>query len=691
MILITKTICNGLQQFTRQCSALLHVLLLSSGVDIRRNGMRQIGTLGLAILVVLSANASDPKGATKTTISINNQVKQDLPFKDMKDFDNAQKGFIAKQDAVTIKNDNGDVVWDLEAYKKFISLEKPSPDTVNPSLWRNAQLNMINGLFKVTDGIYQVRGYDLSNITFIKGDTGWVVFDPLVSQETAKAALDFINKELGERPVTGVLYSHSHIDHFGGVRGIIDEKDVMSGSVPIIASLDFTEHAVSENVIAGNAMGRRSIYMYGALLPRNEKGGVNAGLGQTASTGLPTLIRPTDIIKKTGEERTIDGVKMVFQYTPGTEAPTEINVWFPDKKALWMAENTTNTMHNILTLRGAQVRDALKWSRYLQETIDMWGDDVEVKFQSHHWPMWGQEDIVKYFKKQRDMYKYTHDQTVRLMNQGYIGSEISEMIAFPNEIDKNWSTRGYYGTLRHNSRAVYQRYMGWYSGNPSDLNNLPPTAAAVKYVEYMGGEQAVINRAKADFDKGNYRWVGEVLKHVVFANPDSENGKALLADTYEQMGYQAESGPWRSIYLQGAYELRNGTPKAGGTNAASPDIIKNMPLEMLFDYLAVRILPEKAAGKVFVMNLDFTDLDEKYSLYIENSVLNYTKKIAEKPDVSLVLAKATLDDVQLGNINLEKAITDGKIKLDGNPQVLKDFVGMLDTFNFWFNIVTPRE
>ncbi|MFW8632374.1 alkyl/aryl-sulfatase [Vibrio natriegens] len=641
------------------------------------------------MLVVLSANASAPKDATKATIDVNNQVKEDLPFSDKKDFDNAQKGFIAKQDVVTIKNDNGDVVWDLEAYKKYISLDKPSPDTVNPSLWRNAQLNMINGLFEVTDGIYQVRGYDLSNITFIKGDTGWIVFDPLISKETAKAALDFINKELGERPVTGVFYSHSHIDHFGGVRGIVDEKDVIAGKVPIVASLGFTEHAVSENVIAGNAMGRRAVYMYGAMLPRNEKGGVNGGLGQTTSTGVATLIKPTDIIEKTGEERTIDGVKMVFQYTPGTEAPTEMNIWFPEKKALWMAENTTNTMHNILTLRGAQVRDALKWSSYLQETIDMWGDDVAVKFQSHHWPMWGQEDIVKYFKKQRDMYKYTHDQTVRLMNQGYIGSEISEMIEFPDEIGKSWSSRGYYGTLRHNSRAVYQRYMGWYNGNPSDLNDLPPTDAAVKYVEYMGGEAEAIKKAKADFDEGNYRWVAEVLKHVVFANPESESGKALLADAYEQMGYQAESGPWRSVYLQGAYELRNGTPNAGGTNVASPDIIKNMPPEMLFDYLAVRILPEKAAGKAFVMNMDFTDLDEKYSLYVENSVLNHTTKLAEKPDVSLELTKATLDDVQLGNITLEKAIADGSIKLDGDPEVLKDFVGMLDNFNFWFNIVTP--
>ncbi|MGB5119759.1 MAG: alkyl sulfatase dimerization domain-containing protein [Vibrio fluvialis] len=651
--------------------------------------MKSVLALVIAAMVSSGASAADPKPATQATIDANNAVKQSLPFSDKKDFENAQKGLIAKQDVVTIKNDKGDVVWDLEQYKQFITLNNPAPDSVNPSLWRNAQLNMINGLFEVTDGIYQVRGYDLSNITFIKGNTGWIVFDPLISQETAKAALDFVNEKLGKRPVVAVVYSHSHIDHFGGVRGIVDEKDVKAGKVKIIASHGFTEHAVSENVIAGNAMGRRAIFMYGALLPRNEFGGVNGGLGQTTSTGIATLIEPTDIIEKTGDEMTVDGVRMVFQYTPGTEAPTEMNTWFPDKKALWMAENSTNTMHNILTLRGAQVRDALKWSGYLQETIEMWGGDVKVKFQSHHWPMWGNADIVEYFKKQRDIYKYTHDQTVRLMNQGYTGEEISEIIKLPKTLENNWSTRGYYGTLRHNSRAVYQRYMGWYDGNPSDLNNLPPTNAAVKYVEYMGGESAAIQKAQADFDKGNYRWVAEVLKHVVFANPQSKKGKELLADAYEQLGYQSESGPWRSVYLQGAYELRNGTPSAGGVQTASPDIIKNMPPEMLFDYLAVRILPEKAEGKKFAINLNFTDLDEKYTLYLEDSVLIHTKKQSDKPNVTLTLTKSVLDDVQLGNVTLEKAIANGDIQLKGDKEVFKDFVGMLDRFNFWFNIVTP--
>ena len=646
--------------------------------------------VALVILTLSTgAIANDSKPASKATIAANQKVLQTLPFNNKEDFENAQRGLIAVQDTVTVKNENGDVVWDLESYKKYISLDKAAPDSVNPSLWRNAQLNMINGLFKVTDGIYQVRGYDLSNITFVEGKKGWIVFDPLISQEVAKAALEFVNQELGERPVTAIIYSHSHLDHFGGVRGIVDEKDVKAGKVEIIASHGFTEHAVSENVIAGNAMGRRAIYMYGALLPRNEFGGVNGGLGQTTSTGLATLIEPTDFIEKTGEERVVDGVKLVFQYTPGTEAPTEMNTWIPEKKALWMAENTTNTMHNILTLRGAQVRDALKWSSYLNETIEMWGDEVEVKFQSHHWPVWGQQDIVDYFKKQRDIYKFTHDQSVRLMNQGYTGEEISELITLPKSLEENWATRGYYGTLRHNSRAVYQRYMGWYTGNPSDLNNLPPTNAAVNYVEYMGGEQAVLEKAQADFAQGNYRWVAEVLKHVVFANPQSKKGKALLADTYEQLGYQAESGPWRSVYLQGAYELRNGTPESGGLTTASPDIIKNMPPEMLFDYLSVRILPEKAEGKDFSINIAFTDLEEAYTLSMENSVLNYSREIETKPDVSLILSKKTLDDVQLGQVTLESAVANGDLVIEGDSEVFKDFMGMLDSFKFWFNIVTP--
>ncbi|WP_421234510.1 alkyl/aryl-sulfatase [Aeromonas enteropelogenes] len=632
----------------------------------------------------------NPKPASEFTIQANQNVLHTLPFNDKQDFEDARRGFIAKPDTLTIKDDKGNVVWDLEQYKTYIGLDKTAPDTVNPSLWRNAQLNMEYGLFKVTDKIYQIRGFDLSNITFIQGDKGWIVFDPLISPQTAKAALAFINKTLGERPVSAVVYSHSHVDHYGGAAGLFNSPDeVKKNGVQIIAPEGFTEHAVSENVIAGNAMARRAVYMYGALLPRNAQGGVNGGLGQTTSTGVPSLLLPTRFITKTGEEVTLDGVRMVFQMTPGTEAPAEMNTWFPESKALWMAENTTNTMHNILTLRGAQVRDALKWSSFLNETIETWGDQAQVKFQSHHWPRWGNASIVDYFKKQRDLYKYIHDQSVRLMNMGYTGEEISEKIALPPELNDFWPNRGYYGTLRHNSRAVYQRYMGWYSGNPSDLDNLPPEMVGPKYVEFMGGEQALLKKAKASFDKGEYRWVAEVLKHLVFANPNNQEGKLLLADALEQLGYQAESGPWRSVYLQGAYELRNGLPTAGGTVTASPDTIRAMSPSMLFDYLAVRINPEKAAGKKMVVNMDFTDIGEKHTLNLENAVLNHTTRYATSPDVTVTLSKQTLDDIQLGQGTLEQKIASGEIKVQGNQQTFSDFVSLLDKFNFWFNIVTP--
>ncbi|WP_234811435.1 alkyl/aryl-sulfatase [Mycolicibacterium elephantis] len=632
---------------------------------------------------------TNTKGATDATKAANKAVQDALPFNDRTDFDDTGRGLIAKPDTLTIKNADGDVVWDLEAYKQYIAADKPAPDTVNPSLWRNAQLNMQYGLYEVIPRIYQVRGYDLSNITFIQGDTGWIVFDPLISPETAKAAYDFVSANLGPKPIVAVVHSHSHVDHYGGVRGIVSQQDVDSRRVRIFAPDGFVEHAVSENVIAGNAMGRRAVFMYGALLPRNAQGSVSGGLGMTTSTGLPTLIIPTDVVTTTGQKFTVDGVEMEFQMTPGTEAPSEMNTFFPQFKAMWMAENTTNTMHNILTLRGAQVRDPLIWAKFLDDTIRTYGPNTEVKFQSHHWPMWGNPRIIDYWKKQRDLYKYTHDQSVRLMNQGFIGSEIAEMIELPPELDQFWPNRGYYGSLRHNSRAVYQRYMGWYDGNPSDLNDLPPQDAAKKYVEYMGGEDAVLDKARGDFDQGNYRWTATVLKQVVFANPDSQNGKNLLADSYEQLGYQAESGPWRSIYLQGAYELRNGVPTAGGTETASPDTIRAMPPDMLFDYLAVRLNGPKAAGKNITMNIDFTDLRQQYGLTVENGVLNYGPGPIPNANVGLRLTKPTLDQIQLGNTTIDEAVSSNNLTIEGQRESFNEFMGLLDTFPFWFNIVTP--
>lgn len=633
---------------------------------------------------------TQPKPATEATKAANRAVQQYLNFNDRADFEDATRGLIAKPDTLTIRNAKGDVVWDLEAYKKYIGDDKAAPDTVNPSLWRNAQLNMHHGLFKVHDRIFQVRGYDLSNITFIEGDTGWIVLDPLISAETAKAAFELVTKHLGQRPIRAVIYSHSHIDHYGGVRGVVNEDDVKAGKVQILAPEHFAEHAISENVIAGNAMGRRAIYMYGALLPRNAQGGVNGGLGQTTSTGAAGLILPTREIKSTGEKVTIDGVDMVFQMTPGTEAPAEMNTFFPQFRAMWMAENTTNTLHNVLTLRGAVVRDPLKWASYLNETINLYGPQVDVKFQAHHWPQWGNEKIVDYWEKQRDLYKYIHDQSVNLLNKGYTGIEISNLVKLPPELDKQFYNRGYYGSVRHNTRAVYQRYMGFYDGVPATLDQLPPVDAAKKYIEYMGGVPAIMTKTKVDFDKGEYRWTAEILQRVVFAEPNNKEAKELLADTYEQMGYQAESGPWRSIYLQGAYELRNGVPSAGGTNVASPDTIKAMPPEMTFDFFGVRLNGEKAAGKRLALNIDFTDPKAQYSLMVENGVLTYNKMSLPNADAKITLAKSTLDRIQLGEITPEQAITSGEMKLDGRREAFAEFVGMLDKFPFWFNIVTPN-
>jgi alkyl sulfatase BDS1-like metallo-beta-lactamase superfamily hydrolase len=560
----------------------------------------------------------EPKPASAATNAANKKLLESLPFSDRQDLEDAQRGLIDAPATLTIKNEKGAVVWDLESYKQYIALDKDAPDTVNPSLWRNAQLNMQYGLFKVTDRIYQVRGFDLSNITFVQGNTGWIVGDPLISAETAKAAYELVTKNLGKKPVVAVIYSHSHLDHYGGVRGLVDEADVKAGKVKIIAPEGFLDESVSENVIAGNAMARRAIYMYGALLPRNPQGGVNGGLGQTISTGTATLIPPTDIIDKTGTTMTIDGVRMVFQMTPGTEAPAEMNTFFPQFKSVWMAENANHTLHNVLTLRGAKVRDPLIWSKYLDQSIELWGKDIQSEFGSHHWPMWDNARILAFLKKQSALYKYIHDQAVRLLNEGYTGVELSNMIELPAELSQEWFNRGYYGSVKHNTRAVYQRYMGFYDANPSTLDELPPTEAAAKYVEYMGGADEILKKARADFDKGDYRWVGMALKHVVFADPENIAAKALLADAYEQMGYQAESGPWRSVYLQGAYELRNGVPSGGGAVTATPDTIRAMTPAMLFDYLGVRLNGEKAAGKKLVLNVDFTDLKEKYALTVEN-------------------------------------------------------------------------
>ncbi len=657
-----------------------------------RKVLRFLVMLTLVFVLTSSAGvgtAAESKDATEATQSANAAVLRQLPFADQQDFEFAQRGFIARPKSLIIKDANGKTVWDMESYN-FIGRNKMAPDTINPSLWRIAQLNTIAGLFKVSDRIYQVRGFDLSNITFIQGDTGWIVFDPLISAEAAKAAYDLVTDNLGKRPVLAVVYSHSHVDHFGGVRGVVDEADVRAGKVMIFAPEGFMEHAISENVTAGNAMSRRAIYMYGALLPRDEKGGVSTGLGQTTSTGTAGLLAPTDIITKTGQEVKLDGVTMVFQMTPGTEAPAEMNTWFPQFKALWMAENCTATLHNLYTLRGAEVRDGKKWANYLDEAIDLYGKDAQFVFQAHHWPRWGNAYVVDYMQKTRDAYKYIHDQTVRLMNHGYTSTEIAEMLEFPAELSQLWYLRGYYGTVKHDAKAVYQKYLGWYDANPANLDPLPPEPAAKKFVEYMGGSAAVIEKARKDFAAGNYRWVTQVMNQVVFADPDNREARELEADALEQLGYQAESGPWRNAYLQGAFELRNGIPKAAGSNTASPDVLRAMPPEMLFDYLAIRLNGPKASGKKLVLNFTFPDLKSRYVLTVENGVLNYAAgRQSLVADASIITTKENLDSLLTKQASLNQKIASGEFRIDGNKEALAELFDLLDTFPFWFNIVTP--
>lgn len=495
------------------------------------------------------------KPPTQAIIDQQRAVLASMPFADTDDFDATERGFIGRLDPCVVRADDGRTVWDNASYD-FITGD--APDTVNPSLWRQSMLNARDGLFEVVEGIYQVRGLDLSNITFVEGTTGVIVIDPLISTECAAAALALYRQYRGDRKVTGVIYTHSHADHFGGVRGVVDQADVDSGAVPILAPEGFVGHAIAENVYAGTAMSRRAGYMYGALLPRNAAGGVGAGLGQTTSAGTVTLINPTVMITTTGQEEVVDGVRIVFQMAPDTEAPSEMMFYFPDFKAVCLAEDATHNLHNILTLRGAVVRDPHGWSQYLTETIDLWGGVAEVGFASHHWPTWGADKLVRFLSMQRDLYAYLHDQTVRLLNQGLVGAEIAENFTLPPALEQTWSTHGYYGSVNHNVKAIYQRYLGWFDGNPAHLWQHPPVEAAKRYVEFMGGADAVVAKARASFDAGDFRWVAEVVNHVIFAEPDHADARELLADTYEQLGYGCENGTWRNFYLSGAYELREG-------------------------------------------------------------------------------------------------------------------------------------
>lgn len=647
----------------------------------------------LCVLFFLQTNAADkPKNASSTTLSKNQEVLNALPFNDQQSFKNAERGFIAPlPNNGVIKNAKDRVIWDLKPFS-FIKKGSKAPDTVNPSLWRQSQLTVMNGLYKVTDHVYQVRSADLSNITFIEGNNGIVIVDPLISTETAQAALNLYYQHRPKKPILTVIYTHSHVDHYGGVRGVISEKDVKNGKVQIVAPEGFMKHAVAENVMAGNAMSRRASYMYGNLLPASSKGQVGAGLGMTTSTGTISLIKPTIIISKNQQTLTLAGLKFIFYLAPDSEAPSEMFFYIPKYQALCTAEDATHTLHNVYSLRGAKIRDALAWSKYLNEIIYLWGDKASVLFAPHHWPVWGNKNILHHLKMQRNLYRFINDQTLRLANHGYTMTQIAEMIQLPKSLSHYWSNRGYYGAMNHNIKATYVKYLGYFNGNPATLHILPPVEASKRYVEYMGGADAVLKKAREDYKKGNYRWVAQVVNNVVFANPNNQAARNLEADALEQLGYQAESGPWRNFYLSGAKELREGVKRLSAPKTASPDTIRAMSLDLLFDYLGVRLNSNKAGNQKIILNFNFPDTHQKYILELENGTLSHIAGVqAKDADASITLNRDTLNQILLKQKSLQQEIKNGKVKVQGNEKKLKELLGMLDNFDFWFNIVTPNK
>ncbi|MGV9415031.1 alkyl/aryl-sulfatase [Nocardia sp. NPDC003693] len=599
-----------------------------------------------------------------------------LDYEDRTDFENADRGFIATLSPMTIRDADGTIVFDTSGYA---FLDGPCPDTVNPSLFRQAQLNVKNGLFQVVDGIYQIRGFDISNMTIVEGDTGVIIIDPLISTECAAAGLALYREHRGDRPVTGVIYTHSHGDHFGGVAGVLPDGP---GEVPILAPAGFMAEAVAENVYAGTAMTRRASYMYAIGLTPAPDGQMSTGLGIQTSTGTFSLYPPTTDITATGQRETVDGVPIVFQMTPGTEAPAEMNFHFPNHRAVCLAENATHNLHNLLTLRGALVRDARVWSHYIDEAIDMFAADSDVAFASHHWPTWGTDSLIEFLSVQRDLYCYLHDQTLRMLNQGLTGTEIAEQIELSPGLDDAWSARGYYGSVSHNVKAIYQRYLGWFDGHPSSLWQHPPEAAAARYVRAFGGVDAVIGKAAEFTGEGDLRFAAELLKHAVFAEPDSSEAKNALAEVYTRLGYGAENATWRGFYLMGAKELREGVyptalSLAGGMAAA-------LSIEQLFDTVAIRVNGPRAAAESFVIDWHFTDLDTTMRLTLSNGALIRTLDPRRKTDVDLTL---TLTKPQL--IALLGGQGPEGVNHTGDMAVLQRLLALLDAPDPNFAIVTP--
>jgi alkyl sulfatase BDS1-like metallo-beta-lactamase superfamily hydrolase len=649
----------------------------------------------LAIALVAASTAAQaqiaPKAPEPATMATNAQLARDLPFADRQDFDDAMLGFIGTLPDALIAGSGPRPVWSMKPYD-FEKQQAP-PDSVNPGLWRQAQLDTIHGLFRVTDRVYQVRGFDISNMTIVEGDHSLIIVDTLSTAETARAALELYYQHRPRKPVGTVIYTHNHSDHYGGIKGVTSEAEVASGNVQIIAPAGFMDALVGDGISAGTAMSRRAQYQFGIFLPPGPRGQVDTGLGKAIALGPITLIAPTSSIDKTMETRMIDGVEITFKLAPGSEAPSEMLLHFPQFRVLDTAEDVTHTMHNLYTIRGSEVRDGNLWSRYINEALEAFGDKTEVVIAQHHWPVAGNARVVALLKVHRDLYKFINDQSLRLLNEGYTPSEIAETLRMPAGLQREWSARGYYGTLRHNAKAVYQKYLGWYDGNPADLDPLPPSENARKTVEYMGGADAVIARARADFAKGEYRWVASVMNQVVFADPSNRAARELGADALEQLGFQAEAGTWRNAYLVGAMELRNGPPRPPGSGggAVNPETLRAISNEQLLDYIGVRLNADKAEGKTMLMNWNFADSKQQFALTLENSALTWvTGKRAANADASVTLARDALESIMLQQTTLAGAMQAGKISVEGDASRLQELFGMLDTFTRMFPVIEPK-
>lgn len=668
--------------------------MLACGASLSAHAAENTTENGLNFITDIFKDPTQPgetEGATTITAEANAEWYEKLDFSDRREFANAERGWLDNAEGRIIDGDDNRSAWDLQSYG---DLNRDAPDTVNPSLWRNTQLNAKAGLFEVCDGIYQVRGFDMANTTFIRTDHGWIVFDVLMCKENMKAAKELMENRFGPLDIKAVLYSHSHVDHFGGVEGVITreqvadaklslKKQLASGKTLVLAPAGFLKHAISENVYAGIAMARRAQFQYGTVLDKGEKGALSVGIGMGQSTGTVGLIAPTYEIGEDVPKLTIDGLEIEFQLTPGTEAPAEMNAYFPKYRALWMAENCTGTLHNLYTLRGAEVRDANDWAKYIIEADQRFCDKTDVVFQSHNWPHWG-EEIHDYLLNTAAIYKFIHDQTLHYMNQGYTSTEVAAMLTLPEKLEKVWYTRPYYGTLAHNAKAVYQKYLGWYDANPVNLNPLPPSDTAKKLVEYLGSTDAVLRKARKDFEKGDYQWVAQITKELVFADPSNQKARNLCADALEQLGYQAESGAWRNAYLMGAAELRKGNLSglartANGLGSA----MKEMTVDMLLDYISILTDANAAQNDDVTLNLIVTDVNEKFYVTRKNGILlSYSGE--NRPD-----AQATVTCKRLQLLALMQGQQAGQVQVSGDATVLKRLLAYASKFEKTFNVIEP--